>query len=590
MVFYNEFTSIRCNASMLKEDADVYLNRIVVETKRPDLVAQKYNLKIIAKIPIDNDIHEMEFVNRPKVSKFLDADLQTQVNLMRQDASIKVADIQVGKRREVKSYGIEFSDPLWNETWFLNPRKSINDPNGAQNGAMNVMGAWIEGMTGYGIRVAHIDTGIDYNHPDLRYNYDSSISTNIYDPERDAFESSKENNHGTNMAGLVGAAVNNSRCGVGIAYHCRIGMIKVNFSDYWSDATEAKMFSHGRERVDLYINGWGPRKGHLDTVGPLAKQALQEGTIKGRGGKGNIFVLPAGNEGAYGSGCDYNGFANSIFTITINGAGQRGFKPYYGLQCSAVLTTTFTGGSYPSKDIVTTNVGGTCRKDFGGTSASVSIAGGIIALCLQANSNLTWRDVQYLVVLSSMPSPLNSKDANWITNGANKKFSRSFGFGLLNADMLVKQAKEWSLVEKQISCSFTYRNNESNLDENIIGQYLNKRIPVSFNPSSCDIIYLEHVVLTLTASTPKRGDIKIDLLSPMGTNLTVFDGYRGDNSFLGFNNADFLSVGTWGENPTVGNWTVHFQTKRKLKSNSKSFNVTNFRLTIFGTSLRPSNL
>ena len=177
------------------------------------------------------------------------------------------------------------------------------------------MGAWIEGMTGYGIRVAHIDDGIDYNHPDLRYNYDSSISTNIYDPANDAFESSKENNHGTNMAGLVGAAVNNSRCGVGIAYDCRIGMIKVNFSDYWSDATEAKMFSHGRERVDLYINGWGPRKGHLDTVGPLAKQALQEGTIKGRGGKGNIFVFPAGNEGAYGSGCDYNGFANSIFTI-----------------------------------------------------------------------------------------------------------------------------------------------------------------------------------------------------------------------------------------------------------------------------------
>ena len=44
MVFYNEFTSIRCNASMLREDADVYLNRIVVETKRPDLVAQKYKL------------------------------------------------------------------------------------------------------------------------------------------------------------------------------------------------------------------------------------------------------------------------------------------------------------------------------------------------------------------------------------------------------------------------------------------------------------------------------------------------------------------------------------------------------------------
>ena len=389
------------------------------------------------------------------------------------------------------------------------------------------------------------------------------------------------------MAGLVGAAVNNSRCGVGIAHECRIGMIKLNFSENWSDATEARMFSHARDRVDVYINGWGPNKGHLDIAGPLAKQALQEGAKKGRAGLGNIFVFPAGNDGAYGSGCDYNGFANSIYTITINGAGQRGYKPYYGLKCSAVLTTTLTAGSYPSKDIVTTDVGGTCRKDFGGTSASVSIAGGIVALALQANPKLTWRDIQHLVVLSSKTSPLNSTDAKWIKNGANKRFSTSFGFGLLNAKSLVQGAKSWNTIGRQISCTFTYRKRKNEIDKNFIGEYLDERIQVKFNPSSCKVKFLEHVVLTLTASTPKRGDIKINLVSPMDTNLTVFDGYRGDNSFQGFKKVEFLSVGTWGENPTGKNWTVQFQTKRRVKNNLKTFNISNFKLTIYGTAQRP---
>ena len=100
---------------------------------------------------------------------------------------------------------------------------------------------------------------------------------------------------------------------------------------------------------------------------------------------------------------------------------------------------------------------------------------------------------------------------------------------------------------------------------------------------------LEHVVVTLTASAQKRGDIKIHLTSPMGTNLTIFDGYRGDNSFQGFNNAEFLSVGTWGENPTGGAWNLQFQTKRPVKDSTKSFNLSSLRITIFGTEEKQSS-
>ena len=172
----------------LTDDTAVYLNRIVVDTKEPNLVAKKFELKNLGRVFMDKDIFEMEFGNHPKTSKLLNEEMRTKVDQMRQDSVIKAADFQVGKRREVKSYDIQFTDPLWNETWFLNPDQMPDDPENSINGGMDVMGAWVEGMTGYGVRVAHIDDGIDYNHPDLRFNYDSSISTNIHESTDDPFE------------------------------------------------------------------------------------------------------------------------------------------------------------------------------------------------------------------------------------------------------------------------------------------------------------------------------------------------------------------------------------------------------------------
>lgn len=60
-----------------------------------------------------------------------------------------------------------------------------------------------------------------------------------------------------------------------------------------------------------------------------------------------------------------------------------------------------------------------CTSDHTGTSASAPLAAGICALALEANSNLTWRDMQHLVVFTSRPDPLH--DNGWVTNGIGKK-------------------------------------------------------------------------------------------------------------------------------------------------------------------------
>ena len=49
----------------------------------------------------------------------------------------------------------------------------------------------------------------------------------------------------------------------------------------------------------------------------FAQKALQYGTEFGRHGYGSIFVVASGNGGLYHDNCNYDGYANSIYTVTI---------------------------------------------------------------------------------------------------------------------------------------------------------------------------------------------------------------------------------------------------------------------------------
>ena len=62
--------------------------------------------------------------------------------------------------------------------------------------------------------------------------------------------------------------------------------------------------------------------------------------------------------------------------------------------------------------------------------------------------NLTWRDVQYLLVYTSNPQLTNN---TMITvNGAGLVVSRQFGFGVLDAEALVTRARHWISVPPQL--------------------------------------------------------------------------------------------------------------------------------------------
>ena len=177
---------------------------------------------------------------------------------------------------------------------------------------------------------------------------------------------------------------------------------------YFSAIYRPKYNLHIQPFIDIYSASWGPDDDGrtVDGPGQLAKLALKDGVEKGRNGKGSIFVWASGNGGKYVDNCNCDGYTTSIYTLSVSSVSEQGLIPWYSEPCSSSLTTTYSSGSSKQlgeRKVVTTDLHGRCTSQHTGTSASSPMAAGIVALTLEANPNLTWRDVQHIVVRTSIP-------------------------------------------------------------------------------------------------------------------------------------------------------------------------------------------
>jgi subtilisin family serine protease len=89
---------------------------------------------------------------------------------------------------------------------------------------MNVTGAWTAGGSGKGIKVGIIDSGLEAAHEDLAANVDLTHSYNFAtgtnDPTRPASDAGDD--HGTQVAGIIGAVAFNGKGGRGVAYNATL--------------------------------------------------------------------------------------------------------------------------------------------------------------------------------------------------------------------------------------------------------------------------------------------------------------------------------------------------------------------------------
>ncbi|XP_053376827.1 proprotein convertase subtilisin/kexin type 6-like [Mercenaria mercenaria] len=367
--------------------------------------------------------------------------------------------------------------------------------------SMGVYGSWRRGFSGNGIAISVLDDGVEPDHPDLVGNYDETRSYD-YLSNSSYVNHTGTDYHGTLCAG-ISSAVMNDECVLGMAYMSKFAAVKIFDTFYGlTDFGESLALVHDLARTDIYSNSWGP----IDTgdifagPGELAKIALKQAVNEGRNGLGAIYTWAAGNGGIYDD-CNCDGYANSIYTISVTSIGRDQALAFYSEECSSVMVGTYSGDS-PDLTIASTFTDGGCTDLFQGTSASCPMAAGIIALVLEANPTLSWRDVQHLIVETSTRDGLIT--ANWQTNGAGYKVSHGVGFGMMNAEAMLDAALNWRNVPAQVMCEseMVVVNRSSNNGVYVISEH-------ESDGCSGSVQYLEHVEVTMTFQATYRGSMQM---------------------------------------------------------------------------------
>jgi len=481
-----------------------------------------------------------------------------------------VQDAREDEENVSKETMARFTDKEWPRQWYLNRGGDLD---------MNVEEAWDMGYSGSGVVVTILDDGVEWDHPDLKDNYleaasfDINANDNNPFPRYDLFDTNK---HGTRCAGQVSAQANNSVCSVGIAFKSNIGGVRM-LDGTITDAVEARSLSLNPQTIHIYSASWGPDDDGqtVDGPGPLTRRALEEGARKGRSGLGSIYVWASGNGGKFKDNCNCDGYATSIYTLSVSSSSENGNIPWYSEQCSSTLATTYSSGSsrQGERKVITTDLHGGCTSSHTGTSASSPMAAGIIALVLEANPGLNWRDIQHIVVRSAKKANLKAED--WNTNGAGYNVSHAYGFGLMDAGEMVKAAKVWQTVPKQQKCEVDYSEGELNIGGR--GQR-----ELRLDVGECDHVrHIEHVhVVVDISSRSRRGQFAIQLKSPAGTVSRLLAPRPLDNSLSGFANFrtwPLMTTHHWGEN-SAGTWELVV-----VNGGEKTAFVGGWKLILYGT-------
>ncbi|CAG5112178.1 Oidioi.mRNA.OKI2018_I69.chr2.g6421.t1.cds [Oikopleura dioica] len=502
---------------------------------------------------------------------------------------------KISKRRNRVFFGVHGpSDILYDAMWYIKEdfKNRQHTTNILQYNKdkhlrhMNVEAAWDRGYSGAGVVVTILDDGIETDHPDLKRNYDKDASWDMNDGDDDPmlrYTPGNTNRHGTRCAGEVAATADNGICVPGIAFNAKIGGIRMLDGEV-TDAIEARSLKYRNDYIDIYSVSWGPEDDGKTVDGPadLTRSAFKNGINQGRNGKGSIFVWASGNGGKDKDNCNCDGYTNLPYTIAVSSTTETENIPWYSEPCASTLTTTYSSGTNSEKQVITTDINKSCTEHHTGTSGSAPIAAGIIALTLEANPNLGWRDVQHIIVQTSKPQLLTAPD--WRTNGVGREYSHRYGFGLMNAGAMVELAETWRNVPPQRNCirQIVINSKGSSLYPEITEADTNipfdRPLEIEFNFDCPEIDMIEHVMPEISLKFKMRGLLAMHLISPSGTNSTILGRREHDQNQRGFSSFQFLSVHFWDEDPN-GTWKLQiFNTEPRTKFTGQlrkfSFHVT----------------
>ena len=510
-------------------------------------------------------------------------------------------------------------DPLYAEQWNLQSLGGLEE-------------VWAD-YTGAGITVAIYDDGIQYSHSDLNDNYRADLHLVYNDETLDAAPASgtDEATHGTAVAGIIGAELNGEGT-VGIAYDADLVGVNIFSGTANVNAFIPTGFQYvigEMDRFDVVNHSWGAMPTYLNKDSAVA-QAYRAGaadaTANGRYVDGiylgTIVLKAAGNwaDSAQGDFAD-----TSRHSITVGAYDSDGDASWYTNRGANILISAPSSGNtiLNSDDtladgsdlrIATTDRDGTFgysdgswsssedRSGFGGTSAATPTTAAVVALMLDANEGLGWRDVQNILAQSATwtsPSAVGIQhletevipvdtDADgtfdaiaavqieyfagvWngsqTWNGGGMHFSEDYGFGAVNALAAVRMAEVWSLFgEAQTTANEAYYSTGRRTTDGLLSvSSEGERADWTFTYSGSEM-ELEYVDITVEYSTTLMQEVYLAITSPDGTTTVLLDVPINDYTpaYTGFRPGTLretsfeytFGANTFrGEDPN-GNWTV----------------------------------
>jgi subtilisin-like proprotein convertase family protein len=507
---------------------------------------------------------------------------------LRQLAEVELAEPQLARQQSKRL--------LPNDTYFANQWHLLNtgQSGGLAGTDLNITAVW-DTLRGAGIRIGVVDDGLQLTHPDLSANVDTVNDRDWNDgtPD-DPSPNLSFDFHGTSCAGVAAGRGNNGIGISGAAPEATLVGLRL-IAAGTSDSQEAEAMAWKNDIIQVKTNSWGPADDGrtLEAPGTLTTAALQNAAENGRGGRGTIFTWAGGNGGdtSANDNSNYDGYANSIYTISVGAVTNRGTRSYYSEPgANVVISAPSDGNTGTHLGITTTDLVGNngyntssssgelsnrdYTQTFGGTSSATPLAAGGIALMLQANPNLGWRDVQEILIRSA--KKVQPANTDWITNAAGFHFNHNFGAGLLDVQAAVSLASTWTNLGPQVNATST----KSGLglaipDNNTTG------ITETFNFSATNI-RVEHVTVRVHISHTYRGDLAITLTSPSGTQSRLAE--RRNDSGDHYSNWTFSSVRHWGES-SQGTWSV----KIADLAGGDVGTLNSITVTVFGTTAGPVN-
>jgi subtilisin family serine protease len=298
------------------------------------------------------------------------------------------------------------NDPTFGTQWGLH---NTGQSGGVVNMDVNAPEAWDITTGAASIVVAVLDSGVDLAHPDLNL-------TTGFDATGNGTNGGPGNacdNHGTFMAGIVSAKINNALGVVGVAPACTVASVRDVVSDLDCGGGFSTTLGAVVSAID-YARTSGARVTNSSKGLPVL--AAVQTAYDNAYAAGVINFAGTGNDGA--NGVYFPASANNVIAVgSINRSGVRSSFSNYGTGIDFVA---------PGEAIDSTDRQGAIGYSAGdytnqsGTSAASPCAAGVAALILSYNPNLTAAQVETIMQQSA-------------TDRGTAGYDTEYGYGIVNA-------------------------------------------------------------------------------------------------------------------------------------------------------------